>query len=276
MELVDKDCKRCKKCERICPTNTLNIDSSNILGDYCIECYHCLAVCPNKTEDDEHVLGSNFQYSMQPYDFEQLMQQRRSNRDFSSKPISNELLSEFINNMRFSPTASNAQKLEFTVITNKALLQLINDTTISTLSKTFKKSISPITKPLISTFLGKKAYVGLEKLKGKFLKKAAFDPNMICYNAPALILIHSKKTPGGMPLQDANIWLGMATLYAELLELATCINGYIVNAVQRNKTMKKQMQIPDNHQLHAALLIGRSKKKFNNRIDRKTPKLKFI
>lgn len=276
MLLVDKDCTRCKKCERICPTNSLTIDSENINEKYCIECYHCYAVCPNKDNKDEHVIGSVFQHGIQPYDFEQLMQQRRSNRDFSSKPISNELLSEFISNMRFSPTASNAQKLEFTIVINKGKLQLINDVTISTLGNTFKKSISPVTKPLIRTFFGKKTYLGLEKLKNKFMRKAAYDPNMICYNAPALILVHSEITPGTMPLHDANIWVGMATLYAEALNLATCINGYITNAVQRNKKLKKEMHIPANHQLHTTLLIGHAKKKFNNRVDRKLPKINFI
>lgn len=99
---------------------------------------------------------------------------------------------------------------------------------------------------------------------------------MITYKAPALILIHAPKTPTGMPTHDANIWTGMASLYAELLELATCINGYIVNAFKRNKDLKKLVAIPPAHEVHSAILIGYPKLKYKSRVERKTPKINFI
>ena len=79
-----------------------------------------------------------------------------------------------------------------------------------------------------------------------------------------------------MPASDANIWLGMATLYAELLDLSTCINGYLIHAAQRNKQLREIMQLPDKHQLHGALLIGYPKTKYINRVERSLPVVKII
>ena len=191
------------------------------------------------------------------------MQQRRSHRIFSTQQVSPEVLKEFVEHMRFSPTASNLQSLSFTIITNKAKLKEINDLTIETISKAYK-SVNRFSKPLIRFFKGKKALKKMEKSKRKFMEKAELREDMICYNAPALIVIHSESNPVGMPCHDAGIWTGMATLYAELLNLSTCINGFIVNAAKRNSKIKETMHIPANKEIYSTILIGYPKLKFEN------------
>jgi len=275
MEINADKCRECKKCETICPINGICIDENHFSPE-CIKCYHCSAICPEQAiVCADNLLGKTNQNNIRPLDFELLMQQRRSHRFFSSQSVSPEILKEFIERMRFSPTASNMQSLHFTVITGKNKLKDINDLTISTLLKAYN-SINVVTTPLIRLFLGKSKLHKMKQSKTKFVTKAATNKEMITYNAPALILIHSADNPVGMPCHDANIWTGMATLYAELLDLCTCINGYIVNAVKRNKKLKNSLQIPANHTLHSALLIGYPKSKFENRVNRNHPPVNFI
>lgn len=204
-------------------------------------------------------------------DFENLIQQRRSIRIFQDKAIPQKTLLEFVQNMRFSPTASNSQGLSFTIITDQNSLKAINDISIETLLNVFNKVTNPMVSWLIKVAIGKDAFSKLKEGKNKFSRKAKLDSNMICYNAPALILIHAAKGASSMPESDANIWIGMATLYAETLKLATCINGYIVNAAKRNKKINDMMNIPKHHQLHGAVLIGYPKMKYKQRIDRIMP-----
>jgi len=236
-----------------------------------------MAICRERNEEtNKEIIGPCFQTAIQPYDFELLMQQRRSIRDFKEKDIPNEIIEEFIHRMRFSPTASNAQSLSFTVIKDKAILKAVNDLTIQTLSKAFKQGVNSYTKWLINLFLGKRTFELMLGSKIKFLQKASIDSNMICYNAPAMVIIHAPQSLTGMPLHDANIWMGMAMLYAPTLELSTCVNGYVINAAKRNKAVKRILQIPDHHIICGALLIGYPKMKYTNRVDRKIPNINFI
>lgn len=276
MTINEEKCKRCKKCEVVCPTQSLDINAKTVVED-CIACYHCLSVCPaDAITKPSSILGPCFQINISPQEFELLMQQRRSYRLFKSTPIDPSVLKEFITRMRYSPTASNAQTLAFTVIQDQELLQKVNDLTLQTLTKAFNKGINRWTKPLIKLLKGQSFLDSMQGSKRKFLKKAEIAPDMITYRAPAMILIHTPSTPTGMPVHDANIWTGMATLYAELLELGTCINGYVVNAVKRNEEIKQLMQIPAHHQVHSAILIGYPKIKYSHRIERKIPKINFL
>ncbi|WP_439184820.1 nitroreductase family protein [Carboxylicivirga taeanensis] len=272
--ILTDNCCNCLKCEKICPVSGINIDSKTI-NDECIECHHCGAICKTKAIHNEYLLGHTTQNTIQPYEFEQLMQQRRSHRNFSNRKIAPEIIAEFIENLRFSPTASNQQSLQFTVVTNPDKLLLINKLTITTLSKAFG-GINAFTKPLLKLFLGNNKLSKMEQAKQKFMNKKELNKQMICYNAPALILVHSETTPTGMPCHDANIWTGMAILYAELIDLCTCINGYIVNAAKRNKSLKNTVNIPDTHTIYSALLIGYPKNRFENKVDRPTPIINTI
>ncbi|WP_430815253.1 nitroreductase family protein [Carboxylicivirga sp. RSCT41] len=272
--ISEDNCIKCKKCESVCPVEGIDIDNKSVAKD-CIKCYHCSAICPRKAIGDRHTTGHTSQNNIQPYDFELLMQQRRSHRIFSTQEVAPAILKEFVEHMRFSPTASNLQSLRFTVITNKNKLKEVNDLTIQTISKAYR-SINWVTKPLIALLKGKAALKKMEQSKRKFMRKAESRNDMICYNAPALIVIHSENIPVGMPCHDAGIWTGMATLYAELLNLSSCINGYIVNAAQRNSKIKEVLHIPGNNEIYSTILIGYPKLKYENRVDRPIPKLRFI
>lgn len=276
MKAKPDNCTACKLCEQVCPTRALDIEYG-VTSEYCIECYQCMAICQHCNEQsNKEIIGSYVQKPVESNDFELLLQQRRSIRDFKNKDVPNEVLKEFINKMRFSPTASNSQGLSFTVIKDRKTLKRINNLTIETLSSTFKTVINPFTRWLITLFAGKNLYNQMNTSKSKFLRKAKLNANMICYNAPALIIIHATSGLTAMPANDANIWLGMASLYAQTLDLGTCINGYIINAANRNKTLRKTMQIPGKNKVYGALLIGYPKVKFKNRVERNTPIINHI
>lgn len=274
MTSISDNCCRCKKCEQICPVSAIDIDN-NTISDDCIKCYHCGAICSHQAINAEYLKGTTTQNNISPYDFELLMEQRRSHRKFSNRKVAPEILKEFINHLRFSPTASNLQTLNFTVVTNQDKIQEVNNLTIDTLTGAYN-SLNAFTKPLIRLLLGQHRLAQMEQSKRKFLNKKAVNKQMITYNAPAMIIVHSPTSPVGMPCHDANIWTGMAILYAELLDLCTCINGYIVNAAKRNNKVKKTLNIDQSETVYAALLIGYPHNKFENTVERNPPLIKTI
>ncbi|TAJ03397.1 hypothetical protein DMA11_24210 [Marinilabiliaceae bacterium JC017] len=273
---IDKTkCKNCHKCEAVCPTLSIDIESGSVNED-CIECYHCLATCKEQAITlDNTPLESNFQVNINPSEFELLMQKRRTYRKFTSRQVSKEVISEFIHRMRFTPTASNERPLQFSVVQTPETLNQINDITINVIKKTYQTASNPLASMAIRALYGKKTVDQLKKASRKFANKAASKPDMITYNAPALIVIHTKKHLGDMHNCDANIWTGMASLYAELLNLGTCINGYIVNAAKRHKGLKDLLGVPKDHTVHTAILIGYPKEKYHHQVIRETPPISW-
>lgn len=276
MVTIDRDkCSECKSCEKICPTLSFNTDMSDIAPE-CIACYHCITQCQQGALNiDEATPIVNRPMNITSDEFEALMQQRRSHRDFQSKPVPREVIENFISKLRFSPTASNNQNLHFTVITDRSVITNLNDVVIETLSGKFRKSLNSFTLPFLRLFYGKYTDV-LLFTKRRFLKKAEVKHDMITYNAPVVILIHAPETPTGMAWLNAGVWTGMALLYGEVSGLSSCVNGYIVNALNSHHRYCHQLGIPSNHRIYSCILLGYAKRNFPHFSIRRDPAINWI
>jgi hypothetical protein len=89
------------------------------------------------------------------------------------------------------------------------------------------------------------------------------------------MLFHAPITKYGMECADAYIWATYTSIYANTLGLGTCFNGFITNAMDRSKSMRKEFGIPDGHRVHAALLIGHPKVKYIHEAGRDIPVAQF-
>lgn len=43
---ISDDCTNCKRCEKICPSNCIDIENKNVDNETCIKCQKCIGVCP--------------------------------------------------------------------------------------------------------------------------------------------------------------------------------------------------------------------------------------
>lgn len=68
-----------------------------------------------------------------------LCRARRSNRAFAEKPVPEALLSQIVEAAYRAPTASNAQEVGFTLVTDPAKLRLITEFTLGVFGKALKK-----------------------------------------------------------------------------------------------------------------------------------------
>jgi nitroreductase len=241
----------------------------------CIKCYHCVAACKTGALQRIGTISEDrFQIEIHPEEMELLIAQRRTHRDFSNRKIAPETLLEFISKLRYSPTASNCQNLHFTVITSGQIIARLNDMTLEELRHRFSK-LNRLTIPIAAIKYGK----GLSKLlsvKEKFLQKSKLNPSMITYNAPAVILVHAPDETATMPQLNAGIWTGMAILYAELLDLGTCVNGYVVTAMKSSAAMRNKFQIPEGHKVMSCILLGYPKDKYYLKVERNEPSINWL
>ena len=269
-------CIRCLKCEKDCPSDAITIANGEIAST-CIHCGHCVAICQEKAVSPE--FGDIFplqQHAVTPDEFSKLTAGIRSCRSFQDKEIPEEILRQLVENIRHYPSASNARSVQITIVRTKEKVKLLNDMTADSLIKLVSFVCSPIVSSAIRLFAPAMDIAKLKRYKDSFIEERKTNDSMICYQAPAVILFHSKVSPTLMAEADANIWATYTSIYANTLGLGTCFNGFIAKAMRKNSKQNVQIGIPKNHQVYASLLIGYPKVKYQNECSRKSPEVEFL
>ena len=269
-------CIKCMKCVKDCPSDAIDIELGTI-NDSCIHCGHCVAICPESTIfPDEEAITKLEPGTFSAMDFQQLSARVRTCRSYLQKEVDDHLLNQLVVNMKNYPSASNARPIEITIIKTGKEVQKLNHQTAEKLIKTIGMITSPLLMPLIRLFAPK---IGVDKLnnyKKQFIARQTPESSQVCHHAPVVMLFHAPKTKYGMASADAYIWSTYTSLYANSLGLGTCFNGFIVTAMERSKSMRKEFGLPSNHMIYASLLIGHPKVKYVNEVGRSAPHLNVI
>lgn len=268
-------CIKCEKCVKVCPASvfitkkgTKEPEVQN--QDYCIVCGHCVAACPTGS-----VLHSEFpEEKVHPIDRTKLpthdqmlllMQARRSNRAFSRQPVPDEYINLILEAAHRAPTASNLQKVHFTVVRDPKTLRDISEHTIDIFYSIKKKIDNPAVRPLIKRFMP-----GVYRMIPRFeALKQSFDKggDPILRNATSVIFIHSpKKNMFGC--HDCNLAYQNGSLMAESLGVSQVYTGFVVNAMSRDKKGGFARMLGTDETVHAGLAIGMPLFRFPNYIDK--------
>ncbi len=271
-----ENCIKCMKCVKDCPSDAIDIEQGTI-NDTCIHCGHCVAICPESTifPDGETVTKLETG-TVSASDFQQFSAGVRTCRSYLQKEVDEKLLDELVENMKNYPSASNARPIEVTIIKTKEQVQKLNHQTAQKLIKTIGMITSPVLMPILRILAPK---IGVDKLnnyKKQFIARQSPESSQICHHAPVVMLFHAPKTKYGMASADANIWATYTSLHANSLGMGTCFNGFIVNAMERSKSMRNAFKIPSNQMVYASLLIGHPKVKYINEPGRSAPHLNVI
>lgn len=271
----DSTCLKCGLCQKLCPAGAIDLLSFSIDGGLCIGCFHCVAVCRTNSVTHQSLPPVEAVAAFpRRYELKNLILQRRSIRHYKNKQPDTALLKSFISDLRYSPTATNAQSLCFSLVTNPDVIQQVNDLTIHTFQKALKPLGNKWLAPLLRVLMGKAAYGRLNRYRLKFTELK--NPRMVVYNAPAILAVHAPKDKNSLAAMDAAIWLGQAVLYAPSLGLGSCINGFVVKAAKRNRVIGDLLRVPNNHELHAVLLVGFPANSFVNLVERKDPQIAVV
>ncbi len=158
---------------------------------------------------------------------------RRAIRSFEDKPVPDSAIQTLLEAATWAPSAINVQPWKFTIVTNKAEM----------------KRISDIAKPALIRVLPD---VGDEGLVG--LKKRLSDPQFnIFYNAPLLIFVSGAKSV--YTVYDCSMAAQNMMLAAYSLGIGSCWIGTAVSTAN-NPKVKADLGVPDDHDVHAAIIFG--------------------
>jgi nitroreductase len=141
-------------CWDVCPFRAWELvegEEPHLVENHdCFSCYNCMVVCPTDAisiVEPYHVDAGGFYATLphalearpptKPLDadgnadewttVEKAILRRRSTRNFKDKPVPEHLVRRVLEAGRFAPSAGNAQPWKFIVITNKALIDEINE-----------------------------------------------------------------------------------------------------------------------------------------------------
>jgi len=153
MKVDSEKCTGCGLCVENCPFAAWEMGENsipNFKGNWaCFSCYNCMVACPVDAisiVEPYHVDSSFWRtyphplpavYPLQPQDtegnpdewteVEKIVYNRRSVRNFSDKPVPEFLIRRVLEAGRAAPSGGNAQPWKFIVVTNKALIDEMNE-----------------------------------------------------------------------------------------------------------------------------------------------------
>lgn len=283
LDIEQSTCIKCGKCVKVCPSTIfVQNKTDKVIGlvnvESCIVCGHCVSVCPT-----DSVLHSEFpvekvhaiDYTQLPTP-EQMMllsKVRRSNRTITSKAIPEEMLNQILEAAHRAPTATNAQTVSFTLITDPHKLRQISDFTIHVFDSLLKVVQNPIVKLILKPFLGATLhrYIPVfERLK----KDHAAGADPILRKATALLVIHTPKS-NRFGCEDANLAYQNASLMAECLGVSQVYMGFVLTAIKQKRGKFAQLLGIDG-EVHAMMALGMPAIRYPKYADRKEIKVQRI
>jgi nitroreductase len=165
--------------------------------------------------------------------FQELLQNRRSIRDFQFQDVPLEIVQDIIKNSCLAPSASNAQPCHFIIIRNKEVMKKISDECKKNLLNDFAKNPT-----------------ALSKSYETILKDEKFN---VFYNASCVVYV-----VGSCDVRSLDVDCALAVSYmmfsAAQKGLGTCWVGFGLHI--RDQKLKEEIGLPENYRIVAPVVIG--------------------
>ena len=246
---IDREkCVKCGACVRDCIVEILKPGADGFpavapeLERFCLNCQHCLAVCPRGAVTCHGVTPEQCPAPgplPDPEKMSALLRPRRSVRQFKDENLPQAVLGKLKDSLAWSPTGCNDHRLVFTVIEDKADMAFFREETGRMLKFLIRSGIMRLVYPNYKRYLQ-------EILNGK---------DVVFRNAPHMIVA---STPKNAPCREADPWIALSyfDLFAQTFGAGTCWCGFGVYAFRWNARLRKRLNLPRGYQVGSVLLFG--------------------
>ncbi len=248
---VDNDkCIKCKLCASECPVLIINAktDFPEIKEgkeQNCLKCQHCLAVCPTaaisiwgKNPEDSIPTTSPIPKSAE---LENLMQTRRSVRKFKQEEIDKNLIHHLMSMAAYAPTGKNENAVLFSVVDNRNDMVKLRDLAYNRIKQYFEEQRLPASFMYLNNFR--------EVWEAKQI-------DVIFRDAPHLLIASAPKS-GTEPELDCGIASTYFDLLAQSKGIGTLWDGFAKYVFEDiAPELKKEIGIPEDHEITSVLLFG--------------------
>jgi nitroreductase/NAD-dependent dihydropyrimidine dehydrogenase PreA subunit len=267
-------CISCGECFTVCPSIFLCEEGKIRIVDeeHCTLCGHCLAICPVGAIDHADLEKNEFlelpeDFKMSPDTLSIFLRSRRSCRVFSEREVRREALERLIDIARYAPTGHNSQNFKFLVIQKRELIHDLAKRTAIFYGNLHKM----LSAPGVSLPPWLQSHMRGFRLNWEYYQKGK---DRIFRNAPAVIIVHA---PAENTSSAQNCHLAMAhiMIQAQAMGLGTCIIGYFLTAAERDPSIIKELDIPENDKIFTCCTVGYPALAFRRLVQRKPPAVRW-
>ena len=246
---IDKTkCAVCAACVRDCPVHVLTVGADGFPvvrpqdERFCLNCQHCLAVCPHGAVTCNDVgFADTFEVGQIPDGAAELalIRQRRSVRQWGKDPIPEDVWDRLLDSLAWMPTGCNDHRLHFTVVRDAGKMEW------------FRSEMSKTAKRVVRTGILRLLYPGFRRYMDEIMR----GDDVVFRNAPCMIVA---STPKNAPCREADPWIALSyfDLLAQANGLGTCWGGFAVHAFKLSRGFRRALKIPKGHSVGAVLLFG--------------------
>ena len=270
--IVNRDkCIGCTLCVQDCIVSDIEMvdGKSHIKNEACFKCGHCIAICPVKAissdDEKEYSMDEVVEYNKETFDIDSenlmnFMKFRRSVRLFKKDAVEEEKIAKIIEAGKFTQTGSNAQDVSYIVVKDK--LQDVRKAVLETLNVAADKMIADSNTP--KNFLTY-AYMW-KKMNSDFLENPDGEDRLF-FKAPLLILIEADR------VVDGALAAAKMELMTDALGLGTYFSGFLERAVAINPKLRELLQLGEDKELAACMVIGYPRVQYKRTVPRKDVKV---
>jgi len=257
MTVDPEKCTGCGLCIQNCLFRTWEMDENDVPrykdGWACFSCYNCMVACPVgaiSIVEPYHVdKGGLYEtlphplpavYPLEPQnaegnpdqwnEVEKIVFTRRSVRNFSDKPVPEPLIRRVLEAGRAAPSSGNCQPWKFIVITNKALINEMNEAAFNILNGLFQAyTDDEAVRTLAQGYEANPTPGNYDPriILGGVGKAVVNRVNPVLVGAPVVILIACDSRAIGGPQMQAGICAENMNLVANSLGIKATHIGFI-------------------------------------------------
>jgi len=283
---IDRErCTSCGLCVEDCVSRVFAMENGTprvVREENCNRCSHCLAICPRRAVIHEGLgvaAPPRVQRKLLQADvYREIVLSRRSVRRYKPEPLPRHALERLLDLARFAPTASNAQNVRYTVVTDPTLLRSVSDRIFALGDRIYRlytrRTLLPL-KRLFGSLEIVRTLDGYAENWNEYRELVRHGRDLVLHNAPALLLLHTPRTQG-FGRENCLIAAAHIDAYAHAVGLGACFIGILTTAMQADRGLAPRLGIPRGHRVHAALTLGFPLVSYPYHVSRKAAQVRWV
>jgi nitroreductase/NAD-dependent dihydropyrimidine dehydrogenase PreA subunit len=291
---LDPDrCTGCGLCLDVCPSDVLALEKEKITlaREGCFGCDHCAAVCPAEAIAIESVSTGNLALATietggrwLPFgEFDtallvRLLSSRRSCRCFTDDPIGRSSLEDLARIGTMAPSGTNSQRWSFTIVPDRQTLLGFGQLIGRFYQRLNRLAANPAARLVSRLFMKDKLghyYRHYHaEMEDALRQWAETGRDRLFHGATAAILVGTGPD-ASCPREDALLAAQNIVLAAHTMGIGTCLIGFAVEAMRRDRSIRRAMGIPETEDIHAVIAMGRPAVTYLRPTGRKPARIRF-